>query len=446
MNYPNQDYYSTPRSSQGLFEKLWDWLISYCGQLIFAIKTKDFDEVLNTLSFSLSAFAENFSAQEKRNLLILSILGIVLSYALTDIITLVSIDRLIYSQQSAKAESQINRLLSVMPWRTDLKLRRAQTYLSLNKEQEAISIIKTVLRADHKNSYLPKVVLSLSEELRNQDRGYEAIPLLEAIPGRRCRRCLRELADIYTFEGRKSLVKNNLARASLYLAKGLILSQKTGESKSSINHRKIELARTYNLQARDYTKSEDLTKAISALESSLQVYPIGHSYVNLAKLYYKRHQGIPDLKKALDNYGKAYLYNLSDYLDEYKKIIKELKSLLKAEGFTEEEIEKEIKKYDITEKITEVSQKEKTNEKASQKVEEEIAEQIEQPFTEEEIEANNAKNNLPKPPKLEDFATNKPAEASSGEQQSPAPKIYSKPPTLLNNPDVEASADSSDVD
>lgn len=335
-------------------------LLQLCiERLKLVLQNKNKAELENSFEVIGKYISDNFTAIEKRNCLIAIGLSILLAYFLFEGLTFRQIDQALINHQSARAESLIRQRLVIMPANRSLKLRLAHAYLGLEREKEAKAIIEEVQKTEPKNSYIPKVALALSQSLKRQNKSYEAIPILERISASDCKTCKSELRDLYTLEGRNSLLSRNLERANFFLSKALSLAEKLQESESSINHRRRELARAYNLQASQLIKAKEADRAIEVLEKSVKVFPMGQTHLMLAKLYFDRQSDSEDLKKAVESYEKAYSFGLTDpeNISSFNRALSKLKQVLKQEGVAKEEIERVTESYSLIENPNEEGSK-----------------------------------------------------------------------------------------
>jgi tetratricopeptide (TPR) repeat protein len=351
------------------FSQRLGFLFGLCAERLKVIwQTKRKEEFFDSFKIFFSFIEANFSANEIRNSLILIVLLFILGNFFLNAVTFNEIDRALTNQQSAKAENLVRQRLMFMPGNKGLQLRLAHAYLGLEREQEAKGIIESVQRAEPSNTYIPTVALALSQSLKRKNKSYEVIPILERVSVKACKVCKSELRDLYTIEGRNSLLKRNLERANYFLSKALFLAEKLQESDSSISHRKRELARAYNLQASQLIKAKEIDRAIQVLEKSVKVFSMGQTHLVLAKLYYDRQTDSVDLKHALESYEKAYSFGLTDpeNVVAFKKALNKLKLVLKQEGQSKEQIEDAVKIYNLTENPTLAGKEQETNKTSTQ--------------------------------------------------------------------------------
>ncbi|MDX1919964.1 MAG: hypothetical protein SFU25_04420, partial [Candidatus Caenarcaniphilales bacterium] len=362
-----------------LFFKLLLERVKVCFQ------TKRVEDVTLTFSLLWEYLNQNFSAKEKKDFVIRSIIAVVLFSLILEFTTHGQINKALENHQSAKAEEMIKQRLMFMPWDNGLKLRLAHAYMSLGRENEAKSIIDEVQSFDSGNAYLPKVALDLARTLKRQNKSFQAISILEKIPVHSCKECVTELLNLYTIEGRRSLLDRNMERATHFLSRGLKLAIKTKETPSSINHRKRELAKAYNLQADNLIKASEFNRAITLLEESNSIFPMGSTYNLLGQQYETRNTGLGDLRKAIDAYRNAYSFGITDAEISFNKTISKLKAALKKEGLPKKKIDEEIEKYKLTSVEENSSQpsfggNEESETKTKPKVEEE-KESLEKPVS-----------------------------------------------------------------
>ncbi len=355
------------------------------------------------LSFSGSLIKDfifnNFSVAEKLFCGVIILVFYVSFTLIYDFITYATIDKALRNQQSAKAESLIRQRLLFSPDDNSLKLRLAHAYLTLGRGVEAKNLIEEVQSIDPKNSYLGKVARELAIHLRLSKKEYQAIPILEKIPLNSCKDCVNELLELYTTEGRHSLLHKNLERANYFLSRALKLAEKVKESNSSVNHRKRELAKAYNMQAQQLIRAKQINNAIKILEISKDIFPIGQTYAILGKLYLaKKEISINELKKSLDCSDKAYSFGLVESETDFRQALKLLKQKLKQKGLSPKEIDEEVQGFQLSSvtiaqesakeimaenksKLSEIKQKEKTEEQIQEKKEEEKQEIDSPPHT-----------------------------------------------------------------
>ena len=346
----------------GLFPKvnLLFKLISERLSIIFKTKNNWKKEVDFSSSLLKDFIVNNFSIGEKIFCLVI-ILFLYFSFTwIYDFFTYGSIDTALRNQQSAKAESLIQQGLAFNPNDNNLKLRLARAYLSLGRGVEAKKLIEEVQSIDSRNPYLGKVARELAIYLRLSKKEYQAIPILEKIPLNSCKDCLTELLYLYTVEGRNSLLHKNLSRANYFLSRALKLAEKVKESNSSVNHRKRELAKAYNMQAFQLIQSKQIDNAINILEISKDIFPIGQTYEMLGKLYLdKKEISIEDLKKSLDCSDKAYSFGLVESEVDFREALKLLKQKLREKGLSQKEVNEEVQGFQLSSvKIAEESEKE----------------------------------------------------------------------------------------
>lgn len=317
-------------------------------RIIWISKKKE--EVGASVKLIADCLQYNFTKQEKLASLIgLAVIAFVFYFSF-EFFTFSPIDEAIRNQQSARAESLIQQRLFFMPGNNGLKLRLAHAYLALDRVSEAKSIVELVQAKNPNESYLPKVAIDLAQTLKRNDQSYRALTILEKLPPHSCKTCREEMLELYTIEGRKALMGRNLERANYFLTRALKLAEKSHETTSSLNHRKHELARAYNLHASELIKAKENDRAITILEESKKIFPIAQTYLMLAKLYYSRQANPDDLKKALDCYEKAYSFGATEVEVDYKQTVAKLKQSMKQEGLSSKEIEQQTKKFTLEDK------------------------------------------------------------------------------------------------
>lgn len=415
--------------------------------IIFKTKNNWKKEVDFSSSLLKDFIVNNFSIGEKIFCLVI-ILFLYFSFAIVyDFFTYGSIDTALRNQQSAKAESLIQQRLAFNPTDNNLKLRLARAYFSLGRGVEAKKLIEEVQSVDSRNPYLGKVARELAIYLRLSKKEYQAIPILEKIPLNSCKDCLTELLYLYTVEGRNSLLHKNLSRANYFLSRALKLAEKVKESNSSVNHRKRELAKAYNMQAFQLIQSKQIDNAINILEISKDIFPIGQTYEMLGKLYLdKKEISIEDLKKSLDCSDKAYSFGLVESEVDFREALKLLRQKLRQKGLSNKEVNEEVQGFQLSSvKIAEESEKEIIAEnkiklieiaeiKAKPKKQEIIQKVDKEPANEEaekkqtEIKAPNAENiKTPIVPK-EQASSTEPAEAQPEQTAPKRPQMYESSP------------------
>lgn len=355
---------STFRERLFLFFKLFWSRARICFQ------TKRLEELKLTLTLLSEYLTQNFSAKEKKDFVVRTILVSIILFIGLELTTHGQINQALENHQSAKAEALIKQRLVFMPWDNGLKLRLAHAYMSLGRENEAKAIIDEVQSVDPGNSYLSKVALDLARTLKRENKAFQAISILEKLPVHSCKECVTELLNLYTIEGRRSLLDRNMERATHFLSRALKVAIKTKETSSSINHRKRELAKAYNLQADSLIKASELNRAIRLLEESNEIFPMGSTYNLLGQQYESRNAGIADLRKAIDSYRNAYSFGMTDVEVSFNKTLNKLKIALKKEGLPKKKIDEEIEKYKLSplDETSDQSQGEQESEEKSKEV------------------------------------------------------------------------------
>ena len=428
----------------GLFPKvnLLFKLISERLSIIFKTKNNWKKEVDFSSSLLKDFIVNNFSIGEKIFCLVI-ILFLYFSFTwIYDFFTYGSIDTALRNQQSAKAESLIQQGLAFNPNDNNLKLRLARAYLSLGRGVEAKNLIEEVQSIDSRNPYLGKVARELAIYLRLSKKEYQAIPILEKIPLNSCKDCLTELLYHYTVEGRNSLLHKNLSRANYFLSRALKLAEKVKESNSSVNHRKRELAKAYNMQAFQLIQSKQIDNAINILEISKDIFPIGQTYEMLGKLYLdKKEISIEDLKKSLDCSDKAYSFGLVESEVDFREALKLLRQKLREKGLSNKEVNEEVQGFQLSSvKIAEESEKEIIAEnktklaeiKAKPKTQETIQKVDKEPEEAEkkqtEIKTANAENIKTPIIQKEQASSTEPAEAKPEQTAPKRPQMYENSP------------------
>ncbi|MDJ0626448.1 MAG: tetratricopeptide repeat protein [Candidatus Caenarcaniphilales bacterium] len=336
--------------------------------------TKRPEDITLTFRLVFDFIKFNFNFREKRNFIIGAILfSVFLSFSL-ELITHGQINEAIENHQSARAEKLIKQRLFFLRDNRGLKLRLAHAYLALGRESEAKSIVETIQNQEPSHSYIPKVGLDLSETLRRRGKAFEAINILEKVPVNSCEECLAELLELYSIEGRKSLIEKNLERANYLLTRALKLSMKLKESNSSINHRKRELSRVYNLQATELIKRKKKDKAIELLEKSVEIFPRGQTYMKLGNLYMESNgKDILTIQKSLEAYMNAYSFGVIDVEKNFNSALNLLKTELKKDGLNQDKIKELTRQYVLSHETVSIKIKEpklskKTNQLKRKKI------------------------------------------------------------------------------
>ncbi len=357
MNYTNR----VNNTSFFLKLKLLGQLLSQRLQII--VKTKKQAEISNSFSLIIDFLKRSFSPAEKLFVLVLICALVWFLVQIGGFFSFSAIDKTLQNQQSAKAEGLIKNKMTFTPNDKSLKLRLAHAYLGLGRQEEAKAIIQEIQNQDPYNNYLPKVAIALSENLKRENQAEQAINILEKLPLSGCANCKQTLLELYSLEGRKALMERNLERATFFLGKALILSEKLHESNSSIGHRKRQLAQAYNLQAAELIKAKEENRAIQVLEKAGETYPNGQTYLNLGKLYAQNLAQIENIKKGLTYYEKAYSFGQTEpeTVLAYNQLLRSLKTKMRSEGVSAEEIEKTLKSFSLPQTTALAIRETKTN-------------------------------------------------------------------------------------
>ena len=110
-------------------------------------------------------------------------------------------------------------------------------------------------------------------------------------------------------------------------------------------------------------KAKEENRAIQVLEKAGETYPNGQTYLNLGKLYAQNLAQIENIKKGLTYYEKAYSFGQTEpeTVLAYNQLLRSLKTKMRSEGVSAEEIEKTLKSFSLPQTTALAIRETKTN-------------------------------------------------------------------------------------